>query len=233
MRMKLLRSEDDTTVLLVYPDTADEYGAVVEVLARPAWPVGDRGPDVCSGSGPGHAPYVVTTATQRTRWDLPDLAIRPGARVVDEPRALVLLHEGAFRPHTAATPFPGHDPQAVPSPENGGSVASSLDDALALSAPGARLDAVIEVLEGAGVPRRVRETLTLEPAPARMPGAASIERVRNRLQLLLALPWQRSEPQGFDRARVAEALHRTHGTLEGVKTRILRALGPVRRPAIC
>ena len=77
----------------------------------------------------------MTTATQRTDWGLPDLTRRPGARVVDEARALDLLHAGASQPHTAATPFPGHHPQAVPSAENGGSVTSALDDALALSAP--------------------------------------------------------------------------------------------------
>ena len=189
MRVKLLKGQDDTTLVLTYVDTADEYRQALEVLGRPAWPVGDRGPNVCSGSGPGHAPYVVTTATQRTDWGLPDLTLRPGARVVDEARALDLLHDGASRPHTAATPFPGHHAQAVPSAENGASVASALDRALAVSAPGARLDAVLAVLEAAGVPRRVRESLTLEQAPARMPGVSGSERVRGRLQMLLALPW--------------------------------------------
>ena len=242
MRVKLLKGQDDTTVVLTYADTADEYRQALEVLGRPAWPVGDRGPDVCSGSGPGHAPYVVTTATQRTDWGLPDLTLRPGARVVDEARALDLLHDGASQPHTAATPFPGHHAHAVPSAENGASVTSALDRALAVSAPGARLDAVLGVLEGAGVPRRVRETLTLEQAPVRMPGVSGSERVRGRLQMLLALPWQRSDPQGFDRARVAEALHRTHGALDAVKIRILRALAScpqtcdlltVERPCSC
>ena len=32
MRMKLLRSEDDTTVLLALPETAEEYAQAVEVL---------------------------------------------------------------------------------------------------------------------------------------------------------------------------------------------------------
>ena len=212
MDMKMLaKREDRTTVLLVYPDTADEYGRAIEVLARPVWPVAGLGPDVCCGSAPNHAPYVVTTAAQRNRWDLPDLTPRSGACVVDEARALVLLHDGASEPHTAATPFPGHIPQSLQVSQNGRLGDSALDDALAISARGARLDAVLDVLEAAGVPLAVRETLASKQDLVLASGDTGFKRVRGRLQTLLDLPWQRSEPQGFDRAHVAEALGRTHG----------------------
>ena len=95
MRVKVLRRGDGTTVLLVHPDTLDEYGRALSALARRA------------GDGPatgraGHTSYVMTTAEQRHRWKLPDLAAFGGAPVVDEPRALALLREHATWPGAPA-----------------------------------------------------------------------------------------------------------------------------------
>ena len=42
--------------------------------------------------------------------------------------------------------------------------------------------------------------------------------------MVLALPWRTREPERFDPAHVAQALDRTHGGLERVKTRLLQVL---------
>ena len=190
----------------------------------------------------GSRPLCRDHRAQRDRWDLSDLVFRFGAPVVDEARALVLLQDGASQPHTAATPFPGlsRNPWRVSQSDRSGD--SALDDAVALSTPGARFDAIIEVLEAAGVPPPLREPVATDKCLALAFGDPGFERERGRLRTLLALPWQRSEPQGFDRARVAEALDRTHGALEGVKNRVLRVLAAspqtrdlltVERPCFC
>ena len=79
MRVKVLRRDDDTTVLLVHPDILAEYGRVLGTLARRV----GHGP---AAGRAGHTCYVVATAEQRHRWELSDLAASGAAPVVDTKR---------------------------------------------------------------------------------------------------------------------------------------------------
>ena len=45
-----------------------------------------------------------------------------------------------------------------------------------------------------------------------------------RTEMVLSLPWRAREPDRFARARLQQALDRSHGCLEKVKARILDAL---------
>ena len=63
MRVRLLRADDDGTVLLVYPSTMDEYGQAQETLGGAAGATGAGGPDAGRAEGgPAQVSCVVTTA---------------------------------------------------------------------------------------------------------------------------------------------------------------------------
>ena len=150
MRVRLLRGDDDNTVLLVYPETRDEHCRVLDTVGCPG---GSQG-----RSRPAGGAYVVTTAAQRERWGLADLAASGRVRVVDEAQALGLLCDGAAGLGAAEAPLAGAAAE-VPPPADGRSVASALESVRALAAPGARLEQVLEALEAAELPRPASETL--------------------------------------------------------------------------
>ena len=52
----------------------------------------------------------------------------------------------------------------------------------------------------------------------------AVDEALDRAEMVLALPWRTREPERFDPAHVAQALDRTHGGLERVKTRLLQVL---------
>ena len=215
MRVKLLREKDESTVLLVYPSTIDEYRQALDTLGGRARESGNGGS------------YVVTTAEQRARWALPDLAATGRARVVDEARALGLLHGRAAWPEAANSTVE----IASPSPP-GGSGGSALDAVRALVSPGARLDQVLGALEAAELPRPVCGTLRRK-VRALASEAAEVEEALDRAEMVLALPWRTRTPERFDAAQVAQALDRSHGALERVKTRLVQVLAacpPTRGP---
>ena len=87
MRVKLLRRKDAAGVLLVYPSTLGEYGEAIEAIGR-------RAASGSAGPRSADAAYIVTTATQRDRWGLPDLAASGRAPMVDEAEAFGLLAGG-------------------------------------------------------------------------------------------------------------------------------------------
>ena len=147
MRVKLLRDDAGATVRLVYPSTLDEYGEAFETLGALAAPAGDGGPD--AGRDHVGGSYVVTTESQRARWQLPDLWTSGRARVVDESEAFGLLR---------ATPA---DPPPPTRWDNGPNGPAS--EALrALAAPDPRLDQALEALERVDLPGGVCETLRRE-----------------------------------------------------------------------
>ena len=225
MRVKLLRGEDDATVLLVYPSTIDEYGQALDTLGRPAHAAGNRGPDVSrAGRSPADGSCVVTTAEQRARWDLPDLAASGRARVVDAAQALGLLLDRAARPKAADTPPAGPAAEAAPPPRDGASGGSGLAAIRALVTLGGRLDQVLGALEDAGLPGSVRHTLRREVGQALASESEAVAEALDRAAMVLALPWRTREPERFDPDQAARALHDTHGGLERVKTRILDVL---------
>ena len=214
MRVRLLRGDDDNTVLLVYPATRDEHCRVLDTIGCPG---GSQG-----RSRPAGGAYVVTTAAQRERWGLADLAASGRVRVVDEAQALGLLCDGAAGLGAAEAPLAGAAAE-VPPPAGGRSVASALESVRALAAPGARLDEVLDALEAAELPRPASETLR-RSVRALGSDAAAVDEALDRAEMVLALPWRTREPERFDPAHVARALDRTHGGLERVKTRLLQVL---------
>ena len=127
MRVKELRGRDGAGVLLVYPKTLDEYREEIEAPGGSAT-VRNGGPaPKQAGAGPPHGPFVVTTAEQRDRWDLPDLAASCGAPVVYETQALDLLCGGTARP------------EAADEPADDGACDPAFDAVRAACAPGTRV----------------------------------------------------------------------------------------------
>ena len=222
MHLKLLQGEDDSSTVLVYPATMDEYGQALDTLGGPACAAGTGSPDAGRGGGHTVQGYVVTTAAQRERWGLADLAASGRVRVVDEAQALGLLCDGAAGLGAVEAPLSGAAAE-VPPPAGGRSVASALESVRALAAPGARLEQVLEALEAAELPRPASETLR-RSVRALGSDAAAVDEALDRAEMVLALPWRMREPERFDPAYVAQALDRTHGGLERVKTRLLQVL---------
>ena len=210
MRVKLLRDED-ATVRLVYPSTAEEYAEAFETLGALAGPSGAGGPDRPVGS------YVVTTESQRARWHLPDLCSSGGARVVDESEAFDLLCES----DAGALPSRPDDP--------GDAVLEALG---ALDAPDPRLEQLFEALEHIDLPGSVCETLRRELR--RTLASRTVGKVVDRAQRVLRLPWRRRSPARFDASGVSLSLSRAHGGCvsgEGASGR--GAGGPARRARAC
>ena len=222
MRVKLLQGDDDATVLLVYPATIDEYTQTLDAVGRAAG-AGVPGVGQAAG-GPARRCCVVTTAEQRARWDLPDLAASGRARVVDSAQAFGLLVGGAGRPEAAHEPPAGPAAEAAPRRRDGGSGGPALDAVRALVTPGARLDQVLATLDAAGLPGPVRQTLRRNVRQALASEAQAVDEALDRAETVLALPWRTCEPQRFDPDHLKQALDRTHGGLEPVKTRLIEVL---------
>ncbi len=226
MRVKLLRGDDEATVLLVHPATLEEYARALDTLGR-----AERGP--ANGCG------VVTTAEQRARWELPDLAASGRARVVDSAQAFALL-AGPAAPETAWEPSAGPAAGAAPPPRGGGgSGGPALAAVRALAASDMQVDQALATLDDAGLPAAVRQTLRRQVREALDFRSDAVSEALGRAEQALALPWRTSEPQGFDPQRLQRALDRSHGALAQVKTRIrgvlaacpqTRALLTVERP---
>ena len=161
MRTKLLRGREDVTVQLVYPSTLDEYRQVFDVLGGSAPVVGSGDLDsVPTGSKPGHAAYVVTTAQQRHLWALPDFVVSGGVVPVDEARALDLLYEAAANPDAAVELFPGRSPEVGSGQDAGAPSRSWFDAVRGLLSPGARVEQAVGALDGAGLPSAVQQALS-------------------------------------------------------------------------
>ena len=149
LRTKLLRGGDDTTVLLVYPSTVEEYRQSLAAL-------GGAPPSAEAGGGyppaerkTGHASYLVTTTRQRQLWRLLDLAATAGVAVVDERWAMRLLHDAAAGPDEPPVAFL---PGGVDRVSSAASRASALAAARDLLAPG-----VVTAASGSGDRGRAAE----------------------------------------------------------------------------
>ena len=226
MRVKLLRGDDEATVLLVHPATLEEYAEALDTLGR----AGHRPADGCA---------VVTTAEQRARWELPDLAASGRARVVDSVQAFALLADPAAEPETSCEPSAGPAAGAACSPRGSGACGPALAGVRALDASGAQEDQALATLDDAGLPAAVRQTLRRQVREAIASRSDAVSAALGRAEKVLALPWRTSEPQGFDPRRLQRALDHSHGALAQVKTRIrdvlaacpqTRALLTVERP---
>ena len=224
MRIELLRGDDEATVLLVHPTTLDEYAGALDTLGR-----AERRP--AAGCG------VVTTAEQRARWELPDLAASGRAPLVDSAQAFALL-AGPAEPETSCEPSAGPATEAAP-PRSGQDGGPALAAVRALAAPGAQVDQALATLDGAGLPAAVRQTLRRRVREALASRSYAVSEALDRAEKALALPWRTSEPQGFDPLQLQRALDQSHGALARVKTRIrdvlaacpqTRALLTVERP---
>ena len=223
MRVKILRRNDTGTVVLVYPSTLDEHRQALETLGRGARPAAGHD-GLAMGrteSGPPQGCYVVTTEEQRHRWGLPDLAACGRARVVNESQALEMLHEpGAW---SAATELPA-DPEAVAAPSDAERDTSGLAAVRELVAPGPRVDRVLAALESGVLPRLVCDTLRRALLQSVESGKEAVEEALARAAMAVALPWRTLGPVRFDPAHLKQALDRTHGGLDRVKTQLIEVL---------
>ena len=225
MRAKLLRADDaGGTVLLVYPQTRKEYGRALRAVERLYGVVGRGGHDAGrEGCGPADGGGVVTTVAQRERWQLPDVTTCGQTRVVDEAQVLGVLVDGSAGAEAVDEALPDGGIEAGP-PRSRDSAASALAGVRALVAPGADIDQALGALEGAELPHRVRRTLRCALREALKAEAHALDDVLDRMEMVLAMPWRVREPERFDRAQLKQALDRTHGGLEKVKTRIVDVL---------
>ena len=224
MRAKLLREGDGGTVLLVYPQTRKEYGRALRAVERLHGVAGRGGHDAGrEGFGPADGGGVVTTAAQRERWGLPDLTTCGQARVVDEAQVLGVLGDGSAEAEAVDEALPDGGIEAGPWWIKG-STAAALAGVRALVAPGADIDQALGALESAQLPHRVRRTLRCALREALESEAHALEVALDRTDMVLAMPWRVREPERFDRAQLKQALDRTHGGLEKVKTRIVDVL---------
>ena len=225
MRVKLLRGDGEATVLLVHPATLDEYAGALDRLGRAERPPAD-------GCG------VVTTAEQRARWELPDLAASGRAQLVDSAQAFALLAGPTAEPETSYEPSAGPAAGAAPRRSDRDAVAA-LAAVRALDAPGTQVDQALATLDDAGLPAAARQTLRRQVREALDSRSEAVSEALDRSGKALTLPWRTSEPQGFDPRRLQRALDHSHGALAQVKTRIrdvlaacpqTRALLTVERP---
>ena len=223
MRVKILRRKGTGTVVLVYPSTLDEHRQALETLDRGARPTAGHD-DLAlkrTGSGPPQACYVVTTEEQRRRWSLPDLAGCGRARVVTESQALDLLDEpGAW---SVATELPV-DAEAVRARSDADPDTSGLAAVREIVAPGPRVDRVLAALESGVLPRLVCDTLRRALLQSVESGKEAVEEALARAALAVALPWRTLGPVRFDPAHLKQALDRTHGGLDRVKTQLIEVL---------
>ena len=226
MRVKFLRRKDDSTVLLAYPSTLEEYRQALQTPGAPALTAGGpgRADPARPEPGPAHGPYVVTTEEQRQRWGLPDLSADGRAGVVNEARALDMLGDAAA--WSAAAVQPSADAAAGPrQPDDSGLAAVR-----ALVPPGPRVDQTLGALESEVLPRGGREKLRhalLQSLEAGEDG----EKALDRAAMAATLPWRTFAPVRFDPARLKQALDRTHGGLDHVKARLVELLAA--RPQTC
>ena len=241
MRVRKLRGEDDGAVLLVYPSTIVEYWEAIDALERPAAPAANGGSEASrSERRPEHAPcYLVTTAEQRYRWGLSHLGASRRARVVDEGQAFDLLRERAAVPEAGDDPLLGTVTERPPQ-YDGGADGSALEAVRALVTPGTRIEQAVGALEVAELPHPVRKKLQRALRQTLESEAHALEGALDRAQMVLSLPWRSREPERFDRVQLKEALDRSHGCLDQVKTRIVdvlascpQARGPLTLEAVC
>ena len=210
MRVTLLRDDDGAAVRLVYPSTLDEYGEALETLGAVAGPSGVDVPKVAGGVDvASYVSYVVTTESQRARWQLPDLCSSGGARVVDESEAFGLLRSPADAPPPARWDS-GPD----------GPVSAALG---ALGAPDAHLKQMLEALKGVDLPGGVCETLRRKLRRTLAP--ATVKKVVDWAQRVLCLPWWERSPARFAAAGMSLALERAHGGHVRARSRLVEALG--------
>ena len=222
MRVKILRRNDSGTVLLVYPSTLDEHRQVL-TLGRGVRPAAGHD-ELAVGrtaSGPPQGCYVVTTEEQRRRWGLPDLAACGRARMVNESQALELLHEPAAWSAAAELPAAA---EVVSAPSDAGPDTSGLAAVREIIASGPRVDRVLAALESGVPPPLVCETLRRALLQSIESGKEAVEETLARAAMAVALPWRTRGPVQFDPAHLKEALNRTHGGLDRVKTQLIEVL---------
>ena len=201
MRVRLLRGDDDNTVLLVYPATRDEHCRVLDTVGCPG---GSQG-----RSRPAGGAYVVTTAAQRERWGLADLAASGRVRVVDEAQALGLLCDGAAGLGAAEAPLAGAAAE-VPPPADGRSVASALQKRRRTRRrtrrTRTRMNHTGTRRTRGDAPSRNESSAPVAPEDASwlsMPGAAGMPDSRSTADLAGAARDRAIEPDGYGDVRVS------------------------------
>ncbi len=230
MRMKLLQRSDGAAVRLLFPDFQQEYVSVFDVLGRPVRRFGQRrnsGPPSVPAPRPVAPPaYIVTTADQRSRWLLGNLAAGAETLVVDERRAVDLLLDRASDPAAAYRPFPPGDADFI---SRGGHAAylagyKAAETVQELEATDAVVDDVIDKLARSGLPPAVAGPFSGSVRTTLRYHGAGVSGLAEQLRLVAGLRRRATCPQRFDRGRAEEVLDASHAGLEVVKARILDSL---------
>ena len=230
MRMKLLRRSDGAMVRLLFPDVYEEYASVFDVLGRPVRRFGARrnsGPPSVPAARPVAPPvYIVTTAAQRARWLLGDLAAGAETLVVDERRAVDLLLDRASDPAAAYRPFSPGDGDFISRGGHAGYLAGyeAVEAVRRLEATDAVVDDVLDKLARSGLPPAVAAPFSASVRDVLRYQGAAVSGLAEQLRLVAGLRRRAAAPQRFDRGRVEEVLAASHAGLEVVKARILDSL---------
>ncbi len=112
---------------------------------------------------------------------------------------------------------------AVPSPGDG--EPEELGAVRALVAPGPRVDRVLAALAGGVLPAVVHAILRRALQQALASGSEAVDRTA----MAVALPWRKRAPARFDPVHLRQALDRSHGGLDRVKSRLVEVLAASRR----
>ena len=141
--------------------------------------------------------------------------------MVNESQALELLHEPAAWSASAELPA---DAEAVAARSDAEPDASGLAAVRGLVAPGPRVDRVLAALESGVLPPFVCDTLRRALLQSVGSGKEAVEEALARAAMAAALPWRTLAPTRFDPAHLKQALDRTHGSLDRVKTQLIEVL---------
>ena len=99
----------------------------------------------------------------------------------------------------------------------------------ALVAPGPRVDRVLAALAGGVLPAVVHAILRRVLQQALASGSEAVEKALDRTAMAVALPWRTHAPARFDPVHLRQALDRSHGGLDRVKSRLVEVLAASRR----
>ena len=183
MRIKLLRGDDEATVLLVHPATLDEYAGALG-HARP------RGAPHAGRLRRGHHRRAARPVGSCPTWP------RPAGRGSSTRRRRSLCWPARPSPRRRASylPVPPLRPRPPRSDRDGGPALAAIR---ALAASGAQVDQALATLDDAGLPDAVRQTLRRQVREALDSRSEGVGEALDRAEKTLALPWRTSEPQGF------------------------------------
>ena len=116
------------------------------------------------------------------------------------------------------------DAEAVPALSDAEPDTSGLASVREIVASGPRVDRVLAALESGVLPPCVCETLRRALLESVESGTQAVEEALARAAMAVALPWRTLRPVRFNPAHLKQAMDRTHGGLDRVKTQLIEVL---------